>query len=158
MENNEFKKVCIKNHTCYYFNDIIKLEDNNTSIDEKYHENILIYNISYKTLIDPETLCIRFDKMDAFIRIYDGTRYLVLLGPDKYDAIYNRIRYLTSLKCSITYFFSHYYTKIKVDSYNSLPPEKRLALHNIIIPIKSVLNKDKNHYYYIFRKMLVSIS
>ena len=28
MENNEFKKVCIKNHTCYYFNDIIKFEDN----------------------------------------------------------------------------------------------------------------------------------
>ena len=27
MENNEFKKVCIKNCTCYYFHDIIKLED-----------------------------------------------------------------------------------------------------------------------------------
>ena len=27
MENNEFKKVCIKKHTCYYFDDIIQLED-----------------------------------------------------------------------------------------------------------------------------------
>ena len=28
MENNECKKVRIKNHTCYYhFDDIIKLED-----------------------------------------------------------------------------------------------------------------------------------
>ena len=27
MENNEFKKVCIKNCTCYYFNDTIKLQD-----------------------------------------------------------------------------------------------------------------------------------
>ena len=27
MENNEFKKVCIKNCTCYYFDDISKLED-----------------------------------------------------------------------------------------------------------------------------------
>ena len=26
MENNELKKVCIKNRTCYYFDDIIKLE------------------------------------------------------------------------------------------------------------------------------------
>ena len=27
MENNEFKNVYIKNRTCYYFVDIIKLED-----------------------------------------------------------------------------------------------------------------------------------
>ena len=27
MENNEIKKVCIKHRMCYYFNDIIKLED-----------------------------------------------------------------------------------------------------------------------------------
>ena len=27
MGNNEFKEVRIKNRTCYYFNDIIKLED-----------------------------------------------------------------------------------------------------------------------------------
>ena len=25
-------------------------------------------------------LCIRFDKIDGFTRIYDGTRHLVLLG------------------------------------------------------------------------------
>ena len=49
MENNEFKKVRIKNCTCYYFDDIIKLEDfdiENILIDEKSQENILIYNIS----------------------------------------------------------------------------------------------------------------
>ena len=27
MENNEFYKVLIKNYTCYYFDEIIKLED-----------------------------------------------------------------------------------------------------------------------------------
>ena len=50
MENNEFKKVCIKNRTCYYFNDIIKLEDFedfNILINEKSHKNILIYYIYY---------------------------------------------------------------------------------------------------------------
>ena len=41
---------------------------------------------------------VRFDKIDGFIRIYDGTRYLVLFGSEKYDAIYNSIRYLVSLK------------------------------------------------------------
>ena len=90
---------------------------------------------------------VRFDKIDEIISIYDGTRNLTLSGTKKY-AIYNRIRYLISLKISITYIFSHYFVKIKVDSYDSLPIEKRLSLHNIIIHIKSVLNKDKKHYYY----------
>ena len=44
-------------------------------MDEKSHQNILIYNISYKTLISSKLLRIRFDKIDAFIGTYDGTRY-----------------------------------------------------------------------------------
>ena len=31
--------------------------------------------------------------------------------------------------------------------YDSVPIEKILTLHNVIIHIKSVLNKNKNHYY-----------
>ena len=84
----------------------------------------MIYNISYKTLIDPKPLHIRFDKIDGFIWIYDGTTQLTLFGSEKYDTIYNRIRYVISLKSGITYIFSHYFTKIKVDSFNSLPIEK----------------------------------
>ena len=45
---------------------------------------------------------IRIDKIDGFIRTYDGIRYLVLLGPEKYNVIYNIIRYLMSLKSTIT--------------------------------------------------------
>ena len=66
MENNEFKKVCIKNRTCCYFDYIIKLEDfdlDNILIVKKPHENILIYDISYKILIDPKPLHIRFNKI-----------------------------------------------------------------------------------------------
>ena len=56
--------------------------------------------------------------------------------------------YLISLKSSITYIFSHYFAKIKVNSSDCLPTEKRLTLHNVIMLIKPVLNKDKNYYYY----------
>ena len=69
------KRVHIKNRTCYYFDDIIKFEDfdfYNILIDEKSQENILIYDISYKTLIGSKSLHIRFNKMNGFIRIYDG--------------------------------------------------------------------------------------
>ena len=46
--------------------------------------------------------------------------------------------------------FSHYYIKIKVDSHDSLLIGKRFTLHNVMILIKSVLNKDKGHYYYMY--------
>ena len=55
----------------------------NILIDGKLHENSLIYNISYKTLIDSKPLQIRFNKIDGFIRIYDGTRYVTLFGYEK---------------------------------------------------------------------------
>ena len=59
MENNELKKVCIKNRMCYYFDDIIKIEDfnlDNVLIDKKSQENFLIYDISYKTSL-VQNLC-----------------------------------------------------------------------------------------------------
>ena len=59
-----------------------------------------------------------------------------------------KIRYLLSLKSSIAYAFSHYFAKSLVNSYDSLPIEKRLTLHNVTILIKSVFNKEKNDYHY----------
>ena len=52
----------------------------NIVIDKISHENILIYEISYKTFNDPKLLPIRFFKIDGIIRIYDGIRYLTLFG------------------------------------------------------------------------------
>ena len=59
----------------------------------------MIDGISYKTLISPKPLHNKFDKIDGFIRICD--------------------------KSGITYIFSHYFAKTKVDSYGSLPIEKK---------------------------------
>ena len=44
-----------------------------------------------------------------------------IIGDEKYDFIYNRIRYLIGVKSVITYIVSHNYKKIQVDLYNSLP-------------------------------------
>ena len=120
----------------------------NIKLDEKSYENILVYDISCKTLIAAKPLSIRFNKEDGFIRVYNETRYVVLFGPEKYDAIYSRIRYLVSLKSGITNFTSHKYLRIKIDSYNVLPLEEILTDHNVITVIKSVFNKDQDHYYH----------
>ena len=66
----------------------------------------MIYDISYKTLIDSKPLRVIFNIIDGFVRIYDQPRYLALFGSEKYDTIYNRIKpkrwysiYLFALFC-----------------------------------------------------------
>ena len=79
---------------CYYFDDITIIEDfdfDNFLLDEKSNGNILIYSVSYKTLIGAKPLRIVFNKIDGLIRVYNGSRHLVLFGPEKYDTIYDRI-------------------------------------------------------------------
>ena len=61
-----------------------------------------------------------------------------------YDSIYDRIRYLESVKSRIRYIIFHNYAKIKIDSYDSLPLEKAETFHNAIILIKTVFNNGKN--------------
>ena len=46
--SNKIKDIIIKNHTYYFFNDIINIKNfdpNNIKIDEKAYTNILIYYI-----------------------------------------------------------------------------------------------------------------
>ena len=53
-------------------------------------------------------------QIDGFIRVYDGGRYLLLFGAEKYDSCYNKIRYVIGVKSGITYVISHNYSKTKV--------------------------------------------
>ena len=106
---------------------------------KNHMKNVSVYGISYETLIDVKPLRINFDKVDGYIRVYDGTRCLVLL--EKYDFSYNMIRSFITVKSSIAYVIFDNQPKIKDDSYI-------LNFHNVIIHIKSIWNKDQNHYYY----------
>ena len=91
---------------------------------------------------------IKFDKVDGFIKVYDGTRYLVLFGPERHDSLYDRIRYLISQKSGITYSIDHNFARIRINSHNSLPTEKASIFRDAIILVKSVFNKNQNYYYY----------
>ena len=150
---DESKETDIKNHTCYYFGYIMRVIDidlDNILSDiksYKTYENILIYNISYKTFMGSKPLRIWFEKIDGFIKIYDGIRYLVLFASERCNAILTRIKYLISERSGITDSINHNFARIRTDSYKSLPIEKILGFHNVLILIKSVVNKNKNDYY-----------
>ena len=53
-----------------------------------------------------------------------------------------------SEESGITNSINHNFARIRIESYNSLPIEKILTFHNVIILIMSVGNKNKNSYYY----------
>ena len=93
-------------------------------------------------------LRIWFEKIDGFIKIDDEIRYIVLFASDRYNAIYNRIKYLMSEKSGITDSINHNFARNKIDLYNSLIIEKILTFNNVIILTKSVVNKNKNNHYY----------
>ena len=147
---DELKEFKIKSYACYYFNDVMRVIDIGFSdilLTEKSYENILIYNISYKIFMGAKPLCIWFKKIDGFIKIYDGIRYLILFASERYNAIYDKINYLISQKIGITYSVKNSFAGTRIDSYSSLTVEKTLTFH-VIILINSVVNKNENNYYY----------
>ena len=117
---NELKKIYINNRTCYYFDNIMEVDEyiniDRILLDEKSYkktyENILIHEISYKTFVGEKPLSIRFNKVNGLIKIYNGIRYLELF--DSYNEFYYRniskiynafsdwIKYLISEKSGFT--------------------------------------------------------
>ena len=134
---------------CYYFGNVMRVMDRDIDfIDillEKY-ENILIYGISYKTSAVIKPLRIKFDKIVGVIKLHDGIRYLVLFDYGWSDKICNRIKYLISEKSGITNSINHIFSIIRIDSYNSLPIEKIMTFHNVIILLKYNIFLDKRLY------------
>ena len=137
----------------YYLGDVMRYMDisfNNILLDEisyKKYENILSYDISYETIVCAKPLRIRFDEIDGFIKIYDEIIYLVSRDYERYNAIYDGIQYFINEKGGIINSIKHNFAGIRIDWYNSLPTEKMLTCHNVIILKKSIVNKNKNDYY-----------
>ena len=93
-------------------------------------------------------LRIRFDKIDGFIKIHNKIRFWVLFNYSYCDKICDKTIYLISEENGITDSINNNFWRIRIYSYDSLPNEKILTFHNVIILIKSVVNKNKNEYYY----------
>ena len=146
---DELKEIDIKNHTRYYFDDVMRYTDINSDNillrknSYKKCEIILICDISYETFMFAKPLRISFNKIDGFMNIYDGTRYLVLCEFERYNVLSNRIKYLINEKGCIINSINHNFTRIRIDSYNSLPKENFLTFHNVILLIKSASMRIK---------------
>ena len=84
------KHISIKNHTHYFFDDIINIKffnAHNIKIDEKSCKNFLIYCIGYVTIKDSKyvkincvnPLYFNTNKVNGYFEEINGNRYLTLV-------------------------------------------------------------------------------
>ena len=88
--SNKFKDIDIKNHTYYFYDDIIKIKNfdpNEIKIAEKSYKNILIYHIGYVTTKDSKYLEINsinplyfiVNKVNGYFEEINENKYLMLV-------------------------------------------------------------------------------
>ena len=163
------KQMNIKNRTYYFYNDIIDLENFDSSLlklDKKSCKDIGIYNIGYITIkktgnckniysVNPLYLCI--NHASGYIEEINENKYLIFDSIDenkellkKYNDVFNGIRNKIKEINSDERDYEKDYMKIKFNSDDSLPLNKPLNFHNITITIRSVFKKDGKFYLQVF--------
>ena len=87
--SNKVKDIDIKNHTCYFFDDIINIKSfdpNNIKIDERSYKNILIYYIGYVTI--KESKYVKFNSVNPLYLIFSKVNgYFEEISKSKYLAL-----------------------------------------------------------------------
>ena len=88
--SNKFKDIDIKNHTYYFFHDIINIKNfdpNKIKIDEKSYKTILIYYIGYVTIKDLQYVKINsvnilyliINKVNGYLEESNKNKYFTLV-------------------------------------------------------------------------------
>ena len=144
MEN--IKQFNIKNRTYYFYNDIINIEEFNSSllkIDKKSYKDIDIYYIGYITIrktgdyeniysVNP--LYLKIGKLDGHIKENNECKYLVFDSTDENKEVLKKIhRTLEWIKNEIEIIkggkkgkYSKDFMKIKYNADDNLPLNKPL--------------------------------
>ena len=148
---NKLKQIDIKTCACYYYDDTINgtnINFNNILLNKKVYESISVYDIFYKTSVGPKQLCIRFDKIDGFMMVFDGKiKHLVLFHYGSFEKVCNKIKCLINKKAVL---------QIVLIIILEGPELIHIILYlfntfqNVIILIKSVVNKNKSNCYDMF--------
>ena len=171
------KQINIKNRTYYFYNDIIDLENFDSSLlklDKKSYKDIGIYNIGYitikkigdcKNIYSVNPLYLRITHANGYIEERDENKYLIfdfvdenkeLLKKynDAFNGIIDKIKKVGNNKCD----YEKDYMKIKFNSDDSLPLNKPLNFHNMTITIRSVFEENGKLYPQVFSRWILCMN
>ena len=111
-------------------------------MEEEPYENILIFHAVYKPPYGVKPFI--FDEVDGYIRNNDRAKYLELfLSNQKFERMFDRIRYLIMLISDISYVYLY-----KYESDDDIPLVKIINMHDEVILINSAFDKNYDYYYY----------
>ena len=160
------KQIEIKNRTYYFYNDIINIEEFNSSllkIDKKSYKDIDIYYIGYITIkkigdceniysVNPLYLII--GKVDGLSEEKNGSKYLVFDSTDenkekfkKYTELWNGIKNeIETINGGKKGQYGKNFMKIQFDADDYLPLNKQLKRLMLTITVRSVFEEDGKLY------------
>ena len=162
------KDIDIKNHTYYFFDDIINIKNfdpNNIKIDEKSYKNILIYYIGYVTIKDSKYIKINsvnplyliFNKVNGYFEEINGNKYLTLVPTNeskekikKYEELWSKIRDLIRSITKNSDDYDEKYMKIKFNSDDELPLNKTIEIPTMTIVVRAVFHENNKYYPQVF--------
>ena len=163
------KQIDITNRTYYFYNDMTNIKKFDSSllkIDKKSYKDIGIYNIGYITIkkiddyesiysVNPLYLIITH--ASGFIEEKGVNKCLVFDSPDeskellkKYNDVFNGIRKKIKKISDDECDYEKDYMKIKSNSDDDLPLNKKLKFHNITMTIRFAFKKGGKFYSQVF--------
>ena len=160
------KQINIKNHTHYFFNDMINIKEFDSSllkIDKKPYKNIGIYYIRYITIKctshyrninSVNALYLIIAEVDGYTEENNGNKYLTFSSADnnkkvlqKYTKFWDEIKYHThTINAVKSGEYDKDYMNIKFYSDDDLPLNEILKLHMLTITVRFVFEEDGKYY------------
>ena len=167
----KIRQIEIKNRTCYFYNDIVNIEDfdsNFLNIDKKHYKGINIYYIGYITIkkigdwenihsVNPLYLLV--NHASGYIEEKNWNKYLIFDNSAnenkellrKYSNVWDEIKNeIKAIHDGKENDYGKDYMKIKFNSNDDLPLNKPLKFHAMTIIIRSVFEEGGKLYPQVF--------
>ena len=153
--SNKVKDISIKNHTYYFFNNVINIKNfdpNNIKIDEKSNKNIFIYYIGHVTIKDSKYVNLIINKVNWYFEI-NKNEYLILVSTNenkekikKCEELWNKIRDLIRSMTKNSDDYVEKYIKIKFNLNDKLPLNKMIKIPSMVIVVRVVFHENNKCY------------
>ena len=152
----KINELNIKNHSYYFFNDIIDIrnfDSNLLKIDKKLYKDFDIYYIGYITIkkidncrnihgVNP--LYLIFHSATGHFDEENGEKYLILDSTQKYEEVFSRIKSeIEMINSGEKLFHEKHYAKIGVNTDDDMSLDKPLKFPTLTIIIRCIFQNGK---------------
>ena len=166
--NNKIKDIDIKNHTYYFFDDIINIkifDPDKVTIDEKLYKSILICYTGYVTIKDLKYVKINsvnplyhiIDKVNGYLKEINKSKYSTLVHTNdckkeikKCEEWQIKIRYLIRSITKNSNYYDKKSIKFKFNLDDEIPLNKKKEIPSMVIVVRAVFHENNKYYPQVF--------